>query len=407
MSLDIHKIRSEYSCLSKKIHGQSPIYFDNACTTLRPQEVIDAGNKYYLEHPACHGRSVHSFGKLTTKEYEKARKTVQLFLNTRKVEEIVFTKNTTEGINLLANGFDFKKNDMVLTTNMEHNSNLIPWQILVNDKGIQHKIINISKNENSLNLENYKRAFRENKIRLVSVFHTSNVTGMTLPIKEMVQIAHENGALFMLDAAQSIAHQKIDVRSLDVDFLSFSFHKAFGPSGMGVFYGRLELLQKLKPMCYGGETVNDADYTSFTFSETPYRFEAGLQNYAGAMAGAEALRYIENLGVENFHQHEVAINCYISKELLKHKNVEIIGPSDPELRSSIINFLIKDKDMGEISIVLNESRNIMTRSGFHCCHAWFRKEKLPPSLRISFSAYNTMEEAEVFISVINQVIQHY
>ncbi|TDP54170.1 cysteine desulfurase/selenocysteine lyase [Bacteriovorax stolpii] len=407
MSLDIKKIRADYEVLSKKVGGQLPIYFDNACTTLRPASVIKASQTYYTDHPACHNRAVHKFGKQTTKEYEAARSTVARFLGADKPQEIVFTRNTTEGINLIANGLDFKKGDIVLTTNMEHNSNLIPWQMLAMEKGIVHKLVDIKKDDQAFDLESYKKIFTEGKVRLVSVFHTSNVTGMSLPIKEMVQIAHENGAFFLLDAAQAIAHQKINVKELDVDFLAFSFHKAFGPSGFGSLYGKFELLQKLKPLLYGGETVLDADYTSFTFAETPYRLEAGLQNYAGAIGGAEALRYIEKLGIESFHQHEVKINQFITQELLKHSSIEILGPKEAELRSGILNFSVKNKDMGELSILLDESKNIMTRSGFHCAHAWFHKENLPPTLRLSFSVYNTQEEAETFVSVINQIIQFY
>lgn len=407
MSLDTKKIRADYAVLNKKIGGQLPIYFDNACTTLRPESVISASQAYYTDHPACHNRAVHKFGKQTTKEYEAARNTVARFLGSEKAQEIVFTRNTTEGINLIANGLDFKKGDIVLTTNMEHNSNLIPWQMLAMDKGIVHKLVDIKKDDQVFDLESYKKIFSEGRVKLVSVFHTSNVTGMSLPIKEMVQIAHENGALFLLDAAQAIAHQKLNVKELDVDFLAFSFHKAFGPSGFGALYGKFELLQKLKPLLYGGETVLDADYTSFTFAETPYRLEAGLQNYAGAIGGAEALRYIERMGIEKFHAHETKINNIITKELLKHGNVEILGPREAELRSSILNFSLPNKDMGELSILLDESKNIMTRSGFHCAHAWFHKEKLPPTLRLSFSVYNTQEEAETFVSVINQIIQFY
>ena len=407
MKLNVEKIRADFRCFDKKLAGQFPIYFDSACTTLRPTNVIEVGNNYYYDHPACHNRAVHKFGQQTTKEYEAARKEVQRFLGAAKMEEIVFVKNTTEGINLVANGLDLKKGDIVLTTNMEHNSNLIPWQILSSKLGIQHRLIDIAKNDESFNLNAYKQAFLNNKIRLVSVFHTSNVTGMTLPIKEMVQIAHENGALFLLDAAQSIAHQKINVRDLDVDFLAFSFHKTFGPSGFGALYGKLDLLQKLNPLCYGGETVLDADYNSFTFSETPFRFEAGLQNYSGAMAAAESLRYIDRLGLESFQEHEVILNRYVTNELLKHSSVEIIGPKNPELRSSIVNFQIKNKDMGELSILLDNSKNIMTRSGFHCCHAWYHKEQLSPSLRLSFSVYNNLKEAEIFVSVLDQIIKYY
>lgn len=400
MDFRIDKIRKEFPSLS-----ESHIYFDNACVTLRPNEVIREFNKYYQEHPSCHQRSIHKFGLKTTEAYQQARKTVQKFLNAKRPEEIIFFRNTTEGINFIASGIGLQKGDVVLTTNMEHNSNLIPWVNQGNKKQVHHLQINVE-NE-GINFEKYKECFQKNKIKLVSVFYISNVTGVSLPIKEMAQVAHDNGALFLLDAAQAVTTKKIDVQNLDVDFLAFSFHKAFGPSGMGAVFGKIELIEKIEPLCYGGETVVDANYDSFTLSGVPYRFEAGLQNYSGAMGGAQALRFIEKIGQDFIAKQCLDLNKLITAELKKHSRVKLIGPEEPELRPSLINFIIDKKDMGEISLLLDKSKGIMTRSGFHCCHSWYHFKELQPSLRLSLSVYNTRKEVEVFIETINQILKFF
>lgn len=407
MLFNVNKIREDFFTTSSQFSGQPPIYLDSACTTLRPNSVIDAGNLYYLNHPSCHGRAVHQFGQETTKVFEGARARIKNFLNAQKSDEIIFAKNTTEALNIIAQGFSFKEGDVILTTNLEHNSNLLPWQMLCNQKGIVYKRCTISPTDDEFSLALYEEMFLKNKIKLVSMFHISNVTGMILPIREMVKIAHEHGALFMLDAAQSVVSQNIDVRELDVDFLTFSFHKAFGPSAFGVLYGKYELLKNIKPLCCGGESVVDAQYDSLVWANVPHRFEAGLQNYAAAAAATAALDFIEKIGPHKILAHEISLNQFATEQLLLNDQIKILGPSQANQRSAILNFNILDKNMGEVSRLLDQSKSIMCRSGVHCCHAWYHFNKLPPSLRVSFSVYNTQKEIEIFIEAIQLIIRYF
>ncbi|MFQ6020640.1 MAG: aminotransferase class V-fold PLP-dependent enzyme [Candidatus Aenigmatarchaeota archaeon] len=393
--LDIKKIRRDFPILKKGI-----IYFDNACVTLKPIQVIEAMNRYYYEFPACGGRSSHKLGKKVTEEIENSRKIIQKFLNSKKENEIIFTKNTTESINLIANSLNLKKDDMVLTTDKEHNSNLIPWQIL-SKNGIKHKIIR-SNEDNTFDIENFQNMMNRN-IKLVSMVHTSNLDGYTIPAKEVIKIAHDFGALVMLDAAQSVPHKIIDVKKLDVDFLAFSGHKMLGPSGTGILYGKYHLLEELKPFLVGGDTVISTTYESFNLEKPPQKFEAGLQNYAGIIGLGEAVKYLIKIGMKNIENHEHELNSKVT-EALNIPEVSIIGPSDPLLRSGIISFNVKNTDSHEIAMMLDETANIMVRSGEHCVHSWFNAHNIKGSIRVSLYLYNTKKEVEIFIESLNKII---
>ena len=401
MSFNPQLLRNDFPILNNKKF----IYFDNACTTLRPQKVIEKGNQYYFEHPSCHNRAVHAFGKETTREVELARDLAKNFINALYSSEIVFTRNATESLNIVAHGLDLKKDDVIVTTSLEHNSNLIPWKEIANKKGIIHKVFNINPSDEKFDLNAFKNFIHSEKVKLVSLIHVSHVTGMILPIKEIIQICHENQAKVLIDAAQSISLLKIDVQELDIDFLVFSLHKMFGPSGMGILYAKKSELQKLNPLYLGGETVSDSYYDKYTLAEIPYRFEAGLQNYSGILAAGEAFQYVGELKKQSIFDHEVKLNQIITDNLRKNTKVVILGPQNPELRPSIVNFYIKEKDMGEISILLDKTKSIMVRSGVHCCHAWYHHHQLKPSLRLSLAPYNTIEEAELFNQTINGIIQ--
>jgi len=403
MAYNVKEIRADFPALNQLIKGKPPIYFDNACMSLKPKQVIEAMDDYYFHHPSCHKRSIHAFGKKTTARYKKARQIVADFLNVRG--EIIFTRNTTEGINLIAHSFPFREGDTVLTTEMEHNSNLLPWQVLNKRKGVNHKIFNLDDNY-AFDLGRFEEELRQG-IRLVSLFHTSHITGQSLPVKSIIELSHKHGAYVLLDGAQSVAHQKIDARELDIDFLVFSFHKMLGPSGMGALYAKKEHLESMDPFLVGGETVEDASYHSATLSEIPDRFEAGLQNYAGAMGAEAAVNYLNNVGMKAIQQQELKLNSFITEAILTLPRIRLLGPEDPSLRAGIINFFVEDMDSGELSILLDKTKNIMVRSGVHCSHAWYKKHELLPTLRISLSLYNTMEEAEVFVQTLEKIVKYF
>ena len=404
-TFDPEAIRKDFPCLDQMIKGKSPVYFDNACMTLKPRQVVEAMNEYYYRHPGCHNRAVHAFGEMTTARYTRARKKVADFLNANSPEQIVFTRNTTEGINLVARSFPFKTRNVILTTDMEHNSNLLPWQALVREKGVVHDLLPLNR-DFSFDFDGFKQKLQRG-VTLVSLFHTSHVTGHSLPVDDIVREAHAHDALVLLDCAQSASHVPLDVRQLDPDFVVFSFHKMLGPTGMGALYVKQALVEKLEPFLVGGETITDADYHTCVFAPFPERFEAGLQNYAGVMGTEAALEYLEACGLTAIHEHQVSLNRIISEGITELPRIRIIGPKDPLRRGGIVNFLVEGMDSGELSIILNQTGVIMTRSGIHCCHSWYRKEDLPPSLRASVHLYNTRAEAELFVQTIKDIASYF
>jgi cysteine desulfurase/selenocysteine lyase len=399
--LNIDKIRADFNILSKK-DGTIPIYLDSACMSLKPDKVIEAMNDYYFNYPACAGRSSHKLGDKVTKKVKETRELVAKFINAKNENEIIFTRNTTEGINLLANSFGLQKGNVVLISDKEHNSNLVPWLMLRDKIGIVVKIIP-SNIDGSFNLDNFSKMITG--VKLVSIVHTSNLDGVTNPAKEIIEIAHKNNILVCLDAAQSIPHRKIDVQDLDVDFLAFSGHKMMGPTGTGVFYGKYKLLEKLSPFMVGGDTVEFSTYDSYKMLPVPEKFEAGLQDYAGIIGLGEAVKYLSQFDWSDIREHELKLNTYITRELQKIPEIKIIGPQDPKDRSGIIDFYIEDTDMHKFAIMLDEMANIEIRSGQHCVHSWFESRKIYNSARVSLYLYNTMEESEIFITNLNKIIK--
>ena len=394
MKLKPERIREDFPFFQKNKHA---IYFDNACMSLKPKQVIDAVIKYYSEYPGCGGRSVHRISNRVTEEFERSRRTTAKFFNAKKPEEIIFTKNTTESINLVARSLGINKTDTVLTTDKEHNSNLLPWQVL----GCRHIPLN-SKGDNTFDMQAYEEALEKNKIKLVSMVHTSNLDGTTVPAKEIIKKAHKQGALVLLDAAQSAPHKKIDVKELDVDFLACSGHKMLGPTATGILYGKKKLLEELKPFIVGGETVTDSTYETYTLEEIPHRFEAGLQHYSGVIGLGEAVKYLQNVGLENIQKHEEALNKIITEEV--GERVNLIGPKDFSLRGGVYSFNIKGMTPHSIAIMLDSGYSIFIRSGAHCVHSWFNKHHLPGSARVSLYLYNTEEEAKKFVDAVKKMI---
>ena len=394
MTLNIQKIREDFPIYKKLINGKPIIYMDSACVSLKPIQVINSINRYYNEFPACGGRSEHRFGKKVSEEVKNTRKLVQNFLNAKKVNEIIFTKNSTEGINLITNSLNLQEGDVVLTSDKEHNSVLLPIQLL-KEKGIKHKIFKFG------DIDDFEEKLTKD-VKLVSTAHISNLDGTINSIEEIISLSHENNSLVLIDAAQSAGHNKINVRKLNVDFLVFSGHKVFGPSGTGILYGKLDLLKELKPFIIGGNTVKDSTYKNYEIEDVPERFEAGLQDYAGIIGLGEAIKYLENIGINNIEMHEYQLNKLISQAFME-LGIEILGDLDPEKRSAIISFNIKGMDFHEVAGILNESSNIMIRSGRHCVHSWFNANNIEGSARISLSVYNTEEECEVLIKEIKKI----
>jgi cysteine desulfurase/selenocysteine lyase len=405
--MDIAKIRLDFPALWKKWNGKYPIYFDNACMTLKPRQVMEAMNEYYSEYPVCGGRSIHKMAKKVDEKVVEAREKFRKFLGASCPEEIIFTRNTTEGLNLVANSLEFKRGDIVLTTDREHNSNLIPWQIQARRRGIKHIVV-YSNPDNTFNLSQFEEIMSKNKnVRLVSMVHTANLDGYTIPAKEIIKTAHEHGALVMLDGAQSAPHKPVDVKALDVDFFALSVHKMLGPTGMGVLYGKHHLLEELAPFIVGGDTVSDTTYDGAKFLPPPEKFEAGLQNYAGIIGSGAAVDYLNKIGLSNIEGHEKRLNMIITEGIKDMRGLKIIGPQEPHLRGGIISFtveMLKGGDAHDIALVLDETENIEVRSGAFCVHSWFNYRKCEAAVRASLYLYNTEEEARKFIDVLGKTI---
>jgi cysteine desulfurase/selenocysteine lyase len=393
--MDVGKIRKDFAVLSKDIGGKPTIYFDNACQTLRPKQVTEAVAEYYDSFPACAGRSVHKLATEVSLRCDAARTRVADFFGAESPLEIAFMKNTTEGCNTVIFGSGLKKGDEVVTTDYEHNSVHVPILRAVETLGVRHKIVKSSM-DGTFDLDAFEKAISK-KTALVAMCLTSNVTGYTLPAKEVVQIAHSYGAKVFFDAAQYAPSHKLDVRGLGVDYLAASGHKMCGPSGVGLFYCRAELSERMKPIMYGGHGVTDTKYDSYSLLPAPERFETGLQNYSGIVGTGAALDYLDAIGLDEILTHEVSLNRKITKALADMPGVRILKPSDPNLRSGIFSFNIDGLSPHDVAMIMDNSKNIMLRSGMHCCHPYFHARGLDGCARASMYIYNTPAEAVIFI----------
>jgi cysteine desulfurase/selenocysteine lyase len=399
--MDVDKIRLDFPCLQEEIDGKLPIYFDSACTTLRPIQVIDAMNEYYTKFPSCGGRSVHKFGTEVTIRVDDTREKMQKLLNAERAEEIIFAKNTTEGINLVANSLGLKKGDIVLGGDKEHNSNLVPWQVLSDRFGVKHDIIE-SDEDGMFSIENMKEKMSE-KVKLVSIAQVSNLDGSTVPAKDLIEVAHDYDSLVLFDSAQAVPHRKVDVQDIDVDFLCFSVHKMCGPSGMGILYGKYDLLDKLDPFLVGGSSVADTTYDDYKILKPPLKFEAGLQNFSGIIGAGAAVDYMMGIGMDEVHEHEKSMNTKATEMLSTIPELTILGPG-PEHRSGILAFLVNGMEPHDVAMILDEVANIMIRSGMHCNNSWFNAHGISGSARASFYIYNTEQEVETFKDELQKII---
>jgi len=407
--METERIRRDFPALQRKRNGKHPVYFDNACMAMKPKPVIDALNEYYLEHPACagHGRSAHWFSEEVGHDCGASRESIRRLINAKDCKEIIFTKNATESLNLVARSFKFQDGDRVLTTDREHNSNLCPWRYLDAKGVIKHDVV-FSNEDYTFSIENLRNILESGGVRLVSFVHTSNLDGYTIPAKKVVEMCHNYGALVMLDAAQSAPHKKLDVQDLDVDFLAFSVHKLGGPTGVGVLYGKRHHLEDLDNFLVGGDTVSNTFYDKRPeYLSIPEKFEAGLQDYAGIAASGVAAEYLMRIGLDQVSRHEYKLNRYVTDYLRQRDEVEILGPMDPALRSGIVTFFVKKLGSGDIGERLDQEANIMVRTGTFCVHSWFngkRVNRQAVPVRVSFFLYNTIDECDVFIETLEQIL---
>jgi cysteine desulfurase / selenocysteine lyase len=428
-------IRQDFPVLKNRRNGKPPVYFDNACTTLVPEPVIKAMDEYYHKFPACGGgRSRYWFtGEIANriegnaeKGIKGSRRIIKDFINAESEKEIIFTLNASHALNTVALGFKFKPGDTVLLTDKEHNSNMVPW-LKLQDKGLIKIEYIQSCPDGTFDLEGFKNRLVKGGIRLVSMAYTSNLTGYTLPAREIVELAHRYGARVMFDGAQALTHLAIDVQKLDADFLAFSLHKMCGPRGVGILYGKQELLEtgadkdSISPVIAGGGTVRDTTYSSYNLLDTPERFEVGNQNYPGLIAAGTAIEYLQKIGMEIIHKQITSLNSFLTKELISRYGDTgwfcILGPADATLRGGILTFEVKRPNAIGIAEELDERNNIMIRDGALCVHAYLNglfgqgwtQPKPPPEhrmvYRVSFYFYNTMEECRIFLDTIDEIFK--
>ena len=385
---------------------QAPAYLDNACVTLKPQSVIDAITRYYTETPGCGGRSVHRFGTAVSKSVSEARAKLGSFLNASSPNEIVFTRNATHSINQIAHGMKWSKGDIVLTTDREHNSNLVPWLQLEQEQGIDHRVV-ASHEDNTFDMEAFEAACADagSRLRMVAMSHVGNLDGIEIPIAEITKVSHDHGALVAVDGAQSTPHMNVDVQALDIDFLSFSIHKMCGPSGMGGLWGRYELLDELRTIQSGGQTVKTSSYTDATWAAPPARFEGGLGNFSGMMATGAAIDYLSNLDMNAVHEHEIRLNRIMTNGVKDLSGISIIGPEDPSQRGGICSLLMDGLPAHDVALLLDEAAGVMVRSGQHCVHSWFADRGHPQgSLRASAYLYNNEEDVRRFVDTLTEIV---
>ena len=394
---DVHKIREDFPILKRKINGHDLVYLDNTATSQKPRQVIESLVNYYSFHNANVHRGVHTLAEEATGLYEEARSKVGRFINARRGQEIIFTKNATESLNLVVGSWgkhNLKAGDEIILSEMEHHSNLVPWQILAKEVGAIIKYISFN-SQGELEISDLKSQL-STRTKVVSLTHVSNSLGTINPIREVVKIAHERGVVVVVDGAQSVPHMKVDVQSLDVDFLAFSGHKMLGPMGIGVLYGRQELLAEMPPFLSGGDMIRTVSLEGSTWNDVPYKFEAGTPNVAGAVGLASGIDYLEKLGMEAVRQHEVELTAYALNSLQALPGLEIYGPTDAAKRGGVIIFTLTGTHAHDLASIL-DGEGIAVRSGHHCNMPVHTKLGISASTRASFYLYNTREEVDKLV----------
>jgi cysteine desulfurase/selenocysteine lyase len=400
MSFDIQKIRADFPILDKKIYGKPLVYLDNAATTQKPACVVNKICDNYYNNNANIHRGVHFLSQIATEAHENARETVRSFINARSTGEIIFTRGTTESINLIASSFgqsQMKDGDEIILTQMEHHSNIVPWQLLQSTKDIHIKVLPFNP-KGELMLEKLRNLITD-KTKLISFTHVSNALGTVNPVKEIIEIAHQHEIPVLIDGAQSIPHLPVDVQVLDADFYVFSGHKIYGPTGIGILYGKEKWLEKIPPYQGGGEMIKKVTFEKTIFNDLPFKFEAGTPDYIGSTALAEALDYVKAIGIDVIHAHEQELLSYAAKQLRTIKDIRFIG--EAANRSGLISFLVGDIHPYDIGSILDKL-GIAVRTGHHCADPVMQFFGIEGTVRASFAIYNTKEEVDTLIAGIER-----
>lgn len=401
-NFDVNKIREDFPILSRKVNGKDLVYLDNGGSSQSPASVIARFDKYHSEEHSNVHRGVHYLSQLATNEYEKARVKVQKFINAREAKECIFVRGTTEGVNLVAQSYgraNFNEGDEIILSQMEHHANIIPWQMIAEEKGAKIRVIPMNE-RGELIIDEYENLFNE-RTKFVSIIHVSNALGTINPVKSMIETAHKFGVPVMIDAAQSVPHFAIDVQDLDCDFLTFSGHKMFALSGSGVLYGKKELLEKMPPYQTGGGMIRTVTFEKTTFVGLPEKFEAGTPAIATSIAIGAAIDYLNEIGMENIAEYEHELLEYATKKMSAIEGVRIIGTAAN--KASVISFTIDDIHPHDIGTILDQ-QGIAIRAGHHCAQPIMQFFQIPATARASFAFYNTKEEVDKLADAVQKVI---
>ncbi|MDW0213703.1 MAG: cysteine desulfurase [Nitrososphaeraceae archaeon] len=397
-----YELRNDFPIFKKKINGKDLVYLDNASTTQKPYSVINSITDFYSNYNSNIHRAVYQLAEEATELYEQSRKKIANFIKVRP-EEIIFTRNTTESINLIAHSWarsNLKKDDVIAITEIEHHSNIVPWQILCQEIGTRLDYVGIDES-GFLDVEYLIELISSRKIKLVSISHMSNVLGTIVPIERIIKTAHQYDIPVIVDGAQSVPHMPVDAKNLDCDFLVFSAHKMLGPTGVGVLYAKKEFLEKMKPFMGGGDMIKEVFKFHTNYNEVPYKFEAGTPNIADVVGFGAAVDYLEKIGMENIRKHEIYLTEYALESMQSLKYITIYGPVDSKFRGGVISFNIADIHPHDLATIMND-HGIAIRSGHHCAQVLMQRLDVPATSRVSFYIYNTKEEIDKFVNAIKE-----
>jgi len=397
------KIRDDFPILKSRINNHQLVYFDNAATTQKPQSVIDGISNYYKSYNANIHRGIHSLAEKATEEFEETRSLVKEFINASSENEIIFTRGTTEGINLISSSlskFYFNEGDEIIISEMEHHSNIVPWQMIADENKLNLKVINVSEN-GEIDMDHFNSLISE-KTKLVSIVYISNTLGTINPVKKIIEKCKENNILSVVDGAQSSAHKKIDVTDLNCDFYVFSAHKMYGPTGVGVVYGKEEILEKMPPYMGGGEMIKDVSFSNTSYNNLPYKFEAGTPNIGDVIGFKEAINYIKNIGIDNIETYEISLKEYTEDALKKIDGIKVVGTAKDKV--GIFSFTTEKVHYYDLGLLL-DAKGIALRTGHHCTQPLMDKYSLDGTARLSLAIYNSTEEVDYFVESLSNLIK--